>query len=98
MEEKQLHIHYCLLLQNENIYTFYRAAIVPHEIVNRGSKISVCTQAGGLTRSKHQGDKQQSDLPQKLLHTHLYIIWMSVFGVPVFFCKDTASARVCGSA
>lgn len=52
-EQKQLHIHYCSLPLNANIDMFYRAAIVPHDIINRDSKISVCTQEGGLTKSQH---------------------------------------------
>lgn len=52
-EQKQLHIHDCSLLLNANIDMFHRAAIVPHDIISRDSKIPVCTQEGGLTKSKH---------------------------------------------
>lgn len=43
---------------------FHRAAIVPHDIINRDSKISVCTQGGGLNQKQTRKGQTAIRLPR----------------------------------
>lgn len=82
------------LLLKANIDRFYRLQLY----LNLNLKISFCTQGGGLTEANTPGTGiRQSDSPQKLLYIHLCIIWASVIEL-MFFCKEQASAHVCGSS
>lgn len=81
------------LLLKANIDRFYRAAILPQPQL----KNIFLYPRRRFNQSKHSRDKRQSDSPQKLLYIHLYIIRASVFEL-MFFCKELASAHVCGSS